>query len=77
MIGNFNKEAPKSIWIDGCFCLRIKTSVFKCGDDSKNILKGICKPQSKVIKFDDYKKCLDGGDYRKGCDNFLTRSFNQ
>ena len=49
---------------------------FKCGDDSKNKLKGISKYQSKNIKFEEYKKCLDGYDYQKEYDNFIIRSIN-
>ena len=49
---------------------------FKCGDDSKNKLKGISKSQSKNFKFDDYKKCLDGSIFQKDCANFLIRSLN-
>ena len=42
----------------------------------KNKLKGISKSQSKHIKFEEYKKCLDGGGYQKECDNCLLRSIN-
>ena len=49
---------------------------FKCGNDSKNKLKGISKSQSKIIKFEDYKKCLDGEDYQLECDNCIIRSIN-
>ena len=59
----FKIETPKNIWIDEFICLRSKMYAFKCGDDSKNKLKGISKNQSKNTKFEDYKKCLDGGDY--------------
>ena len=38
---------------------------FKCGDDSKKKVKGISKSQSKHIKFEEYKKCLFGGEYQK------------
>ena len=48
---------------------------FKC-DDSKNKLKGISKSQSKNIKFEEYKKCLDGEDYQQECDNYIIRSIN-
>ena len=59
VIGKFEIETPKIIWIDEFVCLRSKTYAFKCGDDSKNKLKGISKSQSKKISFDEYKKCLD------------------
>ena len=49
---------------------------FKCGNDSKNKLKGISKSQSKNFKFEEYKKCLDGEDYQQECGNFIIRSIN-
>ena len=76
VLGNFQKETPKTIWIDEFFCLRSKMYAFACGDDSKNKLKGICKSQSKNIKFDEYKNCLVGSKYQKVCDNYLLRSLN-
>ena len=39
-------------------------------------MKGISKSQSKNIKFEEYKKCLDGEDYQQECDNFIIRSIN-
>ena len=42
---------------------------FKCGDDSKNKLKGVSKSQSKLIKFEEYKICLDGKRYQEECEN--------
>ena len=48
---------------------------FKCGDDSKNKLKGVFKSQSKNIKFEEYKKCLDGENQRE-CNNYFIRSIN-
>ena len=39
----------------------------KCGVDCKNKLKGISKSQSKFFKFEEYKKCLDGGEYQREC----------
>ena len=76
VIGKFKIETPKTIWIDDFVCLRSKMYAFKCGDDSKNKLKGVSKSQSKNIKFEEYKKCLDGEDYQKECDNFIIRSIN-
>ena len=38
---------------------------FKCGDHSKNKLKGISKSYSKHIKFEEYKKCLYSEKYQK------------
>ena len=49
---------------------------FKCGDDSKNKLKGISKSQSKHIKFEEYYNCLFGGEYQKECNNYIFRSIN-
>ena len=49
---------------------------FKCGNAIKNKLKGISKSQPKIIKFEDYKKCLDGEDYQQECDNCNIRSIN-
>ena len=51
----FKIEASKNIYIDEFVALRSKLYAFKCGDDSENKLKGICKSQSKNIKFEDYK----------------------
>ena len=76
VIGKFKIETPKNIWIDVFVCLRSKMYAFKCGDDSKNKLKGISKAQSKNIKFEEYKKCLDGEEYQKECDNSIIRSIN-
>ena len=49
---------------------------FKCGDDSKNKLKGVSKFQSKHFKFEEYKKCLDGEEYQRECNNYLLRSIS-
>ena len=75
-IGKFKFETPKSIWIEQFLCLRSKMYSFKCGDDSKNKLKGICKSQSKHYKFEEYYNCLFGGAYQKECDNYIIRSIN-
>ena len=50
--------------------------LFKCGDDSKNKLKGISKSQSKHIKLEEYKNCLHGEDYQRECNNYIIRSVN-
>ena len=76
VIGKFKIQTPKNIWIDEFICLRSKMYAFKCGGDSKNKLKGISKSQSKNIKFEEYKKCLDGEDYQQECDNYIIRSIN-
>ena len=76
VIGKFKIETPKNIWIDEFVCLRSKMYAFKCGNDSKNKLKGVSKSQSKNIKFEEYKKCLDGEEYQQECDNYIIRSIN-
>ena len=65
VIGKFKIETPTNIWIDEFVCLRSKKYAFKCGDVSKNKLIGISKSQSKHIKFEEYKKCLDGEEYQR------------
>ena len=77
VIGKFKIETPKNIWVDEFVCLKSKMYAFICGDDSKNKLKGISTSQSKNIKFEEYKKCLDGEDYQQECDNYIIRSINQ
>ena len=51
---------------------------FKCKDETegKKKLKGISKSQSKNIKFQEYKNCLDGKEYQRECENFIIRSIN-
>ena len=49
---------------------------FKCGEHSKNKLKGISKSQSKHINFEEYYNCLFGGKYKKECNNYILRSIN-
>ena len=76
VIDKFKIETPKNIWTDEFVCLRSKMYAFKCGDDSKNKLKGISKSQSKNIKFEEYKKCLDGEEYQRECNIYIIRSIN-
>ena len=76
VIGKFKIETPKNIWVDEFICVRSKMYAFKCGGDSKNKLKGISRSQSKNIKFEEYKKCLDGEDYQRECNNYIIRSIN-
>ena len=76
IIGQFKIETPESICIDEFVCLRSKMDSFKCGDDSKNKLKGISKSQSKHIKFEEFYNCLFSGEYQKECDNYNIRSIN-
>ena len=49
---------------------------FKCGDESKNKLKGISKNQSKNIEFEEYKSCLNGKKYQEECENYMLKSVN-
>ena len=72
-MGNFKIETPKSIWIDEFVCLQSKMYAFKCGNDSK---KGVSEYQSKNINFEEYKKCLDGEEYQRECNNYIIRSIN-
>ena len=58
--------------------MRSKAFSFKCKDniESKNKIKGISKSQSKHIKVEEYKKCLDGEEYQSKCENFILKSIN-
>ena len=47
VLGKYKIATPKSVFIDEFVCQRSKMYAFKCGNDSKNILKGISKSQSK------------------------------
>ena len=47
-----------------------------CNGNSKDKLKGISKSQSKNIKFEEYKKCLDDEVYQQECDNYIIKSIN-
>ena len=51
--------------MDEFFCLRSKMYGFKSGDDCKNKLKAIPKPQSQNVKFDESYNCLFGREYQK------------
>ena len=53
IIGNFELETLQKIWIDESVCLRSKMCSLKCGDDSKNKLKGISNSQTKQNKFEE------------------------
>ena len=53
VIGLFQIETPKIIWIDEFVCLKTKMYSFKGGDDSKNKRKRVSKSYSKNIKFDE------------------------
>ena len=77
VLGKFKIETPKSIWIDEFVCLRSKTYAFNSGDDSKNKIKKISKPQSKHIKLEEYYNCLFGGEYQQECDKYNIGSINR
>ena len=76
LIDFFKTETPKSIWINEFVCLRSKMYSFKCEDDRKNNIKGVSKSQSKHIKFEEYKKCLDGEEYENKRYKSILRSIN-
>ena len=76
VVGKFKIETPENIWIHEFVALRSKCYAFKCGDDSRNKLKGISKSYSRNIKFDEYKKCLDSEEYQHEWDNYILRSIN-
>ena len=59
--GKFKIETPQDIFIEEFIALGSKMYAFKCKDkeEYKNKLKGISKSQSKNIKFEEYKNCLD------------------
>ena len=76
LIGTFKIRTPKNIWIDEFVCLRNKMYAFKCGDDSKNKLKGIPNSQSKNNLFEEHKKCLGGEKCQEVCENYIIRSIN-
>ena len=63
VVGKFEIECPKNVWIDEFVCLRSKAYSFKCKDniESKNKIKGISISQSKHIKFEEYYIRLFGG----------------
>ena len=78
VIGKFKIDTPKKNCIDDFICLRSTAYSFKCkcDDERQNKLKGVSKSQSIHIKIEEYKKCLDGEDYQKECDNYIIRSLN-
>ena len=76
VINRFKIETPKNTIIDEAVCLRSKAYSFKCkdNDESKNKIERISKSQSKHIKFEEYKKCLDGMEYQNDA---ITKFFVQ
>ena len=78
VLGKFKIKTPKKIFIDEFIALRSKMYAFKCKDkeEDKNKLKGISKSQSKNIKFEEYKKCLNGEKFENECVNYILKSSN-
>ena len=76
VFSKFKLETPENIWINELVRLRSKTYSFECGDESKNEIKGTSKSSSKNIKFEEYKKRLDGEKSGKEFDNYVLRSLN-
>ena len=62
--------------LDEFICLRSKMYGFECGNESKNKIKGISESYSKIIKFEEYKKCLDGEKYQEESDNYILGSIS-
>ena len=73
VIGKFKIETPRNIWIDEFIALRRKMYAFKCGDDSKNELKGVSRSYSKKSKFEENYNCLFGEEYQQECGNYIIR----
>ena len=78
VFGKFKIETPKNIFIDEFIALRSKMYAFKCKDkeEDKNKLKGVSKSQSRNIKFEEYKICLDGDEFGNECINCISKSIN-
>ena len=72
----FRIETPKSIWIDAFVCLRSKNCSFKCGEHSKNKLKGISKSQSEHIELEENYNCLFDGKFKKESNIYTLCSNN-
>ena len=79
ILGKFKVETPKNIFIVEFIALRSKMYAFKCKGkiEDKNKLKGISKSQSKNIKFEEYKICLDGEELENECINYILKSINR
>ena len=80
VLGKFKIETSKNLFVDEFIALRSKMYAFKCKDknkeEDKNKLKGISKTQSKNIKFEQYKICLDGEELENECVNCILKSSN-
>ena len=76
VIGKFKIETPANLGIDEFVCLRSKMFAFNCANDSRNKLKSVSKSQSKNIKFEEHKKCLDEENFQSECNNYVPGSIN-
>ena len=76
VIGNFEIETPENVWINELVCLRSEVYAFTCGDESKIKLKEKANIIRKILNLRKIKKCLDGEEYEKECDNYILRTLN-
>ena len=65
VLGKFNIETLKKIWIDYFLCLKSRTYSFERNDKNTNRPKSFLKSQVKDFEFEKNYKCLFGGDYRE------------
>ena len=72
--GKLEIENPNNVFVEEFFCLRSKVYSFESGSENKNVLPGICKSQSKNVKFEEVYNCLVGGDYEKESDTHIIKS---
>ena len=62
--------------MDEFVCLKSKAYSFKCDDENTNTLNGISDSQSEIIKFEDFKRCLDGENYQSEEHSYILWSPN-
>ena len=74
VVGLF-KLKSKNIRNDEFFCLRSKMYSFECGDDIKKT-ECFSISQTKHIKFQEHKKCLDGQKYEKERESYFLKTIN-
>ena len=65
LIDKLKLETPKDISIDEFVALRSNAYSFICNCGKANKIEGISKSYSKIFKFEEYKKGLDGEKYQK------------
>ena len=70
------KKTLKTENLDEFVALRSKCYASKCGNGTKNKLKGISKSFSRNINNDEYYNCLLGEDYQQEDDNYIIRSLD-